>query len=433
MSGNGIATCKKVTHEVFVEMKKLVRECEYRFKSIAPRQVSLPNTGYLLCFSVSNVEQKKRNGMNGPIDRAFQKEAREQCDVEVARMFYTVGLSFHLAMNPHYRNSYLHASALPGYVPPVWFSVPIFRSRCPPPIGKHNMSLAMYKDHCKLKMLSIAKRRFASTLVMIRRFKEVKEGLQQMMISPNWSLYKEDDVGKASAVKENILDEYFWDEIDYILSFTASMHEMIRMIDTDKPFLHLVYDDRKGFIVQNGSKKILAMLLHTKSPRLQWKEKSVLRNTFWMTRLKEISMWSMPLFQSTDAMNDRFHMEPMVWWIVHGASTPTVTTRFENKEYSRIRSPSYKEGVTQTWDVREDGFDSLGEEGVRMLEIANLSFNEPSLEVALFTREDNTNRGLGENPILLYEEVLTWLRSWRSWRSWITEMEFVMRSGSGLH
>ncbi|BFG40893.1 hypothetical protein CerSpe_271670 [Prunus speciosa] len=91
-------------------------------------------------------------------------------------------------------------------------------------------------------MLSIAETRFGSALVKMRRFKEVKEGLQQMVISPNWSLYKEDDVGKARAVKEKILDEYFWDEIDYVFSFTASIYEMIRMADIDKPFLHLIYE-----------------------------------------------------------------------------------------------------------------------------------------------------------------------------------------------
>ena len=43
------------------------------------------------------------------------------------------------------------------------------------------------------------------------------------------------------------------------------------------------------------------------------------------------------------------------------------------------------------WDIGGDGFDNLGEEGVGMLEIANLSLDEPSLEVALFTGEDITN------------------------------------------
>ncbi|CAL9025602.1 unnamed protein product [Prunus brigantina] len=53
-------------------------------------------------------------------------------------------------------------------------------------------------------------------------------------------------------------------------------------------------------------------------------------------------------------------------------------------------SSSYKEGVTQMGDVGGDGFAGMGEEGVGMLEIANLSLDEPSLEVALFIGEDIT-------------------------------------------
>ncbi|KAI5318267.1 hypothetical protein L3X38_037975 [Prunus dulcis] len=55
------------------------------------------------------------------------------------------------------------------------------------------------------------------------------------------------------------------------------------------------------------------------------------------------------------------------------------------------KSPSYKEGVDQMGDVGGDGFAIMGEEGVGMLEIANLSLDEPSLEVALFIGEDITN------------------------------------------
>ena len=33
-------------------------------------------------------------------------------------MFGTSGLSFNVARNPHYRNSYVRASQIPGYVPP---------------------------------------------------------------------------------------------------------------------------------------------------------------------------------------------------------------------------------------------------------------------------------------------------------------------------
>ena len=44
--------------------------------------------------------------------------AREIADSEIARMFYTRGLSFHFARNPYYARAFKSASQLPGYVPP---------------------------------------------------------------------------------------------------------------------------------------------------------------------------------------------------------------------------------------------------------------------------------------------------------------------------
>ena len=77
---------------------------------------------------------------------------------------------------------------------------------------------------------------------MFKRFRQIKNGLQQMVISLKWDDYKEDDHMKARAVKEKLLDELFWDDIDYILSFTEPIYEMLRKADTDRPSLHLVYE-----------------------------------------------------------------------------------------------------------------------------------------------------------------------------------------------
>ena len=43
-------------------------------------------------------------------------------------------------------------------------------------------------------------------------------------------------------MKKKILDEMFWDEIEYSLSFTLLIYNVIRAADTDKPSLHLVYE-----------------------------------------------------------------------------------------------------------------------------------------------------------------------------------------------
>ena len=88
-------------------------------------------------------------------------------------------------------------------------------------IMNHAMRLSMFNNHCKLKLLSMVDTRFASTIVMLKRFKTIKRGLEQLVISEEWEMYKEDDVVKAKEVKDKILNEDFWMDVDYILSFTA--------------------------------------------------------------------------------------------------------------------------------------------------------------------------------------------------------------------
>jgi hypothetical protein len=51
-------------------------------------------------------------------------------------------------------------------------------------IMNHNMRLSMYNESCSLKLLQVAETRFASHIVSLKRFREVKAGLQQMVISP---------------------------------------------------------------------------------------------------------------------------------------------------------------------------------------------------------------------------------------------------------
>ena len=342
------------------------------------------------------IEPKKRKGVSGPLEKAFKNSAREQLDGEIARMFYTGGLSFNLAKNPHYIRSFNRACAypIPGYRPPgynalrttllqkerlniermlepikhLWQqkgvsvcsdgwsdsqrrplinvmavseSGPMFmkavncageskdkhfiselliaciqeigpqnvvqvitdnasackaagalinarfphifwtpcvvhtlnlalKNICKPSripahevafeacnwiaqvaqdvwfiknfIMNHGMRLAMFNEHSNLKMLSIADTRFASVVVMLKRFRKIKQGLERMVISDQWDAYRDDDVTKARAVKDMILDDDAWSKIDYILAFTSPIYEMLRKSDTDEPCLHMIYE-----------------------------------------------------------------------------------------------------------------------------------------------------------------------------------------------
>ncbi|CAH1435544.1 unnamed protein product [Lactuca virosa] len=109
-------------------------------------------------------------------------------------------------------------------------------------IMNHNMRLSIFTKFTPLRLLSVADTRFASIIVMLKRLKLIKRGLQAMVITEEWSSYRLDDTEKANAVKEYILNDDWWDKVSYILSFTGPIYEMIRACDTDKPCLHLVYE-----------------------------------------------------------------------------------------------------------------------------------------------------------------------------------------------
>jgi hypothetical protein len=109
-------------------------------------------------------------------------------------------------------------------------------------ITNHSMRLVMFNEISPLKLLSVADTRFASILVTLKRMKLIKRSLQSMVISEEWTSYKEDDVGKATRVRDIILDDLWWDRVDYIILFTSPIYDMLRAADTDRPTLHLVYD-----------------------------------------------------------------------------------------------------------------------------------------------------------------------------------------------
>jgi len=51
---------------------------------------------------------------------------------------------------------------------------------------------------------------------MLKRFKQLKKGFQKMVISDQWSSYKEDDVGNTKFGKDTLLDNNWWDKVDYV-------------------------------------------------------------------------------------------------------------------------------------------------------------------------------------------------------------------------
>lgn len=101
----------------------------------------------------------------------------------------------------------------------------------------------LFKKVPNLKMLTIAETRFASHVVMLRRFRDIRMSLLRMVMDDDaWSCHIEGDISKAKYVKEKITSDEWWGFVDFIISFTEPIYEMMRMCDTVEPTLHLVCD-----------------------------------------------------------------------------------------------------------------------------------------------------------------------------------------------
>ncbi|KAG5544627.1 hypothetical protein RHGRI_017158 [Rhododendron griersonianum] len=343
-----------------------------------------------------------------------------------------------------------------------------------------------------IELLSVAKTRFASSIIMLRRFKLIKQSLQSMVISTQWNSHREEQ--GASFVRETLLNEKWWDKVDYILSFTAPIYDMLRECDTDKPTLHLIYDMWDNMIEKvksaiykheekhledesefydvvhkilvdrwNKNNTLLHCLAHAPNPRyysetwLQEDPKRVpphkdeevtnerkkclkryLNDSMERTKANmEYAKFSTKegSFSDVDSIEDRYNMDPHSWWVIHGASAPILQTLalkiltqpssssccernwstysfihslrrnkmtpqwakdlvyiHSNLRLLSRRSPQYCSGATKIWDIAGDQFGTFDDIG--MLEVANLSLDEPEMEVVVFTDDgdgDQTN------------------------------------------
>jgi len=130
-------------------------------------------------------------------------------------------------------------------------------------------------------------------------------------------------------------------------------------------------------------------------------------------------------FNDPDSIHDRWAVSPMTWWTNYGHSVPSLMSlaikllsqpasssccernwstysfvhsvkrnaltpeRAEdlvfvhsNMSHLSRRTEAYKSGETRMWDVGGDSFDSLG--GIGILEVADLSLDEPELQAVTF-------------------------------------------------
>ncbi|XP_050378270.1 uncharacterized protein LOC126795478 [Argentina anserina] len=307
-------------------------------------------------------------------------------------------------------------------------------------------------------------------------------------------MYKEDDVSKARDVKALLLNDYFWEKIDCMIGFMGHIYEMIRMGDMDRPCLHLVYEWWDTMIEKvktaiykpefahvieehcsvtrfyevvystliarwTKSSTPLHCMAHSLNPKYyssQWLEedpnrvaphrdaklnnerRKCLQRLFPDGQIRnkvmeEFAYFSLNMkdYSSPEALENKFHFEPLVWWGNYGASTPLLQSlafkllnqpcsssccernwstysfiyglkrnklqpqRAQDLVYVHTnlrllarRDPSYKKDLDSMWDIAGDGHESMLSGNVDMLQLVTLSLDEPVLERTIFFEDE---------------------------------------------
>jgi len=104
----------KVNLSKLVELKRLDNEATLKLENSKKKKVSLPSVSEERKQTSSGGVHKK---LKGPLEASFNLQARDALDCEIARMFYSSGLAFYLAISPYYRSVFSYV-ANSGYVSP---------------------------------------------------------------------------------------------------------------------------------------------------------------------------------------------------------------------------------------------------------------------------------------------------------------------------
>lgn len=90
--------------------------------------------------------------------------------------------------------------------------------------NNHTHALSFFRENSKLELLKVAKTRFASHYILLRRLMDCREALATIIVLNSWREWlKSGDENTRTAgyiVTETIKDDEFWENVENILAFT---------------------------------------------------------------------------------------------------------------------------------------------------------------------------------------------------------------------
>ncbi|XP_059636206.1 uncharacterized protein LOC132278435 [Cornus florida] len=273
-------------------------------------------------------------------------------------------------------------------------------------IVNHSMVLSIFNTYSKLGLLRVAETRFALNIIMAKRMREVNDALEKMVMDSSWRMHLKWD-GKSAIeikvreVKISIVNDSWWADLEYLLDFTESIVEFLRLANTDALVLHLIYDMWDTMIEKVKSR----IFGHEKQDLLtgQCNFFDVIHNIL-ETRWNKSNN---PLHCMAHSLVPKYYTEG---WIGGGNDGVSRLSPHEDQEVFLNRNKCFKRLFSNQDDLQKvyieygafssgSGGDKFDIDGNTLGELVELSINEPELELMTFDEEFEESTTLGtEQP-----------------------------------
>lgn len=87
-------------------------------------------------------------------------------------------------------------------------------------VQNHINAFTIYKVYTHLSLLKIVDTMFTSTIIMLKRFWEVKTNLGEIVILGFWSFGRKTNKATSKKVKDTVLDDTWWERVDINIKIT---------------------------------------------------------------------------------------------------------------------------------------------------------------------------------------------------------------------
>ena len=126
---------------------------------------------------------------------------------------------------------------------------------------------------------------------------EVQHALKATVISTEWSTWGESKTEQGKKVSRMILNDDWWVDVKYIVSFTSPIMELIRYADSDSPCLGEIYESIDSMIGKIKS------IIRQRDPSLE------LFNELQKLIEKRWNKLNTPLHMAAYALNPKWYVE----------------------------------------------------------------------------------------------------------------------------